>query len=650
MDPHRLSGGQRQRLAVAVALAGGARVLILDEPLSSLDPVHARELLNVLKMFPELAIVMVEHRLELALPWATRTVLLDKGRVVANPLSRLESLEALGLNGPGLVELERRVPGPWIKRKEAIRAWGEPAGEPVLSIENLQFSYEKPLFSGLDLTIRTGERVALVGANGSGKSTLLQLITGQLQGKGRIERKGRIVAVPQNPDLALFCSSVAEELGYAPQEAKCPVESMIQKTATALSLQDLLDRPPQALSKGQRLRVAVAAALAAEPGLLILDEPTAGQDKEQVDRMFQSLVTSRTTLLFACHDLEVVARYATRVYVVGKGLEGPPLSCLLQSGLPLPGLVQLCAALKLPVMEPKALAEYVATGPGFSVETLPASIEDAQPPLPVIAAETTVLSARTRLIIAGSLALIGLCLEGTFALSLLAIPPAALLLLHPRTRGYRLALLGTAGLLIWSTAISQGLFWAGWPQTPWLGIFYREGVLHGLTQSLRFVGSLSIGGLLLATTGINRLLGGLGMLGVPGGLGLLGAMALRAVPMVGQELLSVRRARAMRGRPIWKRKPWAWLNEEARLLLPVVARAIRRSQALGESLDTRGFSASRLVIGQEPETRLDVLVMGGCCVLTATTFFLRILIVLYQLDWYYHPALRPIYGWVRAWM
>ncbi len=344
-DPRRLSGGQQQRMMVAAALAGGAPVLLLDEPLAQLDPVGAEELLLLLKNLSEggVAVVMVEHRLELALPWASRCVVMKAGRVVADPLATSMQLSLWDLQAPTIARVTMLVPPPW--RARVHWRWSPPeVGSTALTAENLSFGWpgSPPLFSRLQLHLRRGERVALMGANGVGKSSLLRVLAGHQPPLAGTITGDRPIAVPQNPDLSLFCATVEEEICFAMEERGVPRADQRAKAAIIaekFGLEKLLASPPQALSRGQRLRVAVAAALGAEPGLLLLDEPTAGQDLPQVERMFRGLPTE-IALLFACHDPEVVLREATRLWVLFPGglLDGPPLETLqraLALGCPL---------------------------------------------------------------------------------------------------------------------------------------------------------------------------------------------------------------------------------------------------------------------------------------------------------------------------
>ena len=320
-DPERaalaLSGGQRQKLVIAAALAAGAKLLLLDEPLSQLDPGSARDLLGQLRRLADegIAVLLVEHRRRAVLPFADRMVEMEDGRIVRD--------EPVERGAPPSSEDWRPAPRP-----------APPLGAPtaaILSARALSHRFGSVLaLDRVDVSLHPGERVALVGRNGAGKSTLLGLLAGYLPGK--VRRRGRVVDVPQDPDLALFCATVRQELAYGPVEARlapAEVAARVAASAEALSLSDLLDRPPQALSRGQRLRAAVAAALSCRPEALLLDEPTSGQDAGQVERMMLGLrsALAEGLLVFATHDLPLARRHATRVLVLEAGrivAEGAP--------------------------------------------------------------------------------------------------------------------------------------------------------------------------------------------------------------------------------------------------------------------------------------------------------------------------------------
>lgn len=266
---------------------------------------------------------------------------------------------------------------------------------------------------------------------------------------------------------------------------------------------------------------------------------------------------------------------------------------------------------------------------------------------------------RYRLGMVACVGVLALCLEGAPALAAVALPAALLALAQPRMAGWRLRFLAALALLVWSTALSQGLFYAVPPRTPLVVLLdrppvaiWREGVVHGLVQSLRFVAVLGAGLALALSTSPDRLLAALLALRVPYGLALMGATAVRFLPLVGAELVAVRQARARRGRPIWDRSPWAWLRLEAALLRPVLARAIRRARALAESLETRGFhpTAPRAVVTPMRATLAERVGLWTLVVVSGAAVVARVLYALYGAELLYVPALRGLYAFVRAYL
>jgi energy-coupling factor transport system ATP-binding protein len=387
-----LSGGQTQRLVVGAALAVDARLLLLDEPLAQLDPAGARDLLAQVRQLADagMAALIVEHRLEACMGVVDRIVIMDQGRILrSDPIAAwspggeaIEVARRLGLTLPGLLDLEDRrqrdatpsanasttSPSPSSGPSSSLgKGPEEGQGEVLGSGTDLRHRYPgttEDALAGVDFTLRTGERVALLGGNGTGKSTLLKRISGEI--RGPIFAPGRrVVAVPQDPDLALFSTTVAEELAYGPREHGMDVAAQVAASAAALSVDTLLDRAPQALSRGQRLRVAVAAALSCAPDLLLLDEPTSGQDHDQVEHMMLALrdALADGALVFATHDVGLALRHATRVIVLAAGrvvADGSPVEVLgalpTDGPLVLPPLARHCLDLGLAPMTAAQLA------------------------------------------------------------------------------------------------------------------------------------------------------------------------------------------------------------------------------------------------------------------------------------------------------
>ena len=257
------------------------------------------------------------------------------------------------------------------------------------------------------------------------------------------------------------------------------------------------------------------------------------------------------------------------------------------------------------------------------------------------------------LLLAGVLAVV---LEQPQSLAGLALVCALPLMLAPIGWTWRWRALAVAGAVVWSTVLSQGLFYAELPRRPALElgplVLWREGIAHGLVQSLRFVAVGFAGVAMVATTPLDRMLAALLALRVPYSLAFLATTGLRFVPEVGREVLTVRRARARRGRPAWKRAPWAWLALEVSLLRPVVARAVRRARTVAESLDVRGFDATTPRAIRRPlrmaRWEPPLLLAATAAVLAALAA--RLLYVAYVTEVAYFPELRQVYGLVREWL
>ncbi|SES68928.1 energy-coupling factor transport system ATP-binding protein [Methanococcoides vulcani] len=362
----KLSGGQKQRICIASMLAMMPGILVLDEPISQLDPKGAADVMHTIRELNrklDLTIVLVEHRLHEIAHLVDRIVVMDEGKIVLDaPISKafehIGLFHSLGLRIPETVELFHRLGYDRLPLlvDDALDMLGKQSGcntvplyessdypneqcnrgDPVISITDVWFGYEKDtmVLKGIDLDIHEGERVALMGTNGSGKSTLLLHLSAMLKpDKGSVEIMGidtgskgpysfasKVGLVFQNPDLMLFCDSVEEEVRFAP--SNLGLEDPVQMAGNALESMSILDLrldPPQALSRGQRLRTAVASVLSVQPKLMLLDEPTTGQDKLHIEQMMEHFVKNDNTLVFCTHDVETAIRYATRIVVMNEG-------------------------------------------------------------------------------------------------------------------------------------------------------------------------------------------------------------------------------------------------------------------------------------------------------------------------------------------
>lgn len=365
-----LSGGERQRVAIAGVLTLQPRVLVLDEPTSQLDPQSAEEVLVALRALNEdlgLTLVMAEHRLERVAKYADRVLLMGASRALrvgdpaevlagsplAPPLVRL--CDHLGWRPPTLtIKATRRrpefrrlkhQPPPTNDDPDDAAAGLTATAPPAISADNLWFSYPSApeALKGLNLEVPTGSLTALLGRNGSGKSTLLKALVGLIRpqrGRVRLRAGDRTLDpqrlelhqvaqdvgfVPQNPSRCLFHETVRQELEWSlaqRQQQDHGSRQRLDDLTDTLGIAGLMDRHPRQLSTGERQRVALATALAGDPSILLLDEPTRGLDSAIKDRMASWLTRQRqrgVTVLMATHDVELVARCADHTVLLGGG-------------------------------------------------------------------------------------------------------------------------------------------------------------------------------------------------------------------------------------------------------------------------------------------------------------------------------------------
>ena len=367
-NPHEISGGEQQLVTIAAILALDPKLIVLDEPYANLDPVNVRRIRDLLKTIHRqgMAVLISEHRLRYTVPDVQRMVVLHQGRVVLDgpPTEVLpKDVESFGLELPlavrsglqlGLKQLPLDVAAlqssvtsnqalPDLKPIPLAPPSNE--AETVLKAEDISFVLNgDSIISQINLTLKQGECLAVVGANGAGKTTLLKLLNGLYRAsRGRIIIKGhdtaqlkvsqlaRYVGIAfQNPNNQFFKLSVRDEIIVGAQALECYDEKWLKELTRLFRLDPLLDRSPYRLSGGEKKRVAFAAALAAKPAILALDEPTAGQDgyfRRALGEFMTELRSRGQAVLLITHDLGFAEQHAHRWLVMSKGrmvAEGPP--------------------------------------------------------------------------------------------------------------------------------------------------------------------------------------------------------------------------------------------------------------------------------------------------------------------------------------
>ena len=368
----QLSGGQTHLLALAGVLSLQPEVLILDEPIAQLDPGHADRIYAVLRRLNReygKTILVIEHHTEYIADYCKHVLLLKDGRVqwmlpTDDALQRVEELQSCNIFPPQVTiaahrlrqagELQAdRLPTTVEEGRAAFAARPgvrtctvlpqPPAGEPVVQFRDVSVRYRsvkgapRTVFSGLDLTVRRGDKIALIGSNGAGKSTLMKLMVGLLKpaggdvllnGKslhdGGPEGLGRQVSmVYQNPEDMFIQDSIQADIAYAMEARGLPdARSRTDALLERFRLTALRDRDGRLLSGGQMRRASLAIGIALDPGVLLLDEPTANLDiatRKEIMRTLDDMKQITETVVIATHDMQLVCEWAERIVVLCGG-------------------------------------------------------------------------------------------------------------------------------------------------------------------------------------------------------------------------------------------------------------------------------------------------------------------------------------------
>lgn len=370
--PHELSGGQKQRVSLAGVMVDQVKILLFDEPLANLDPATGKqtiELIDEIQEKTDTTVVIIEHRLEDVL-WrdVDRIVLMGDGKILAdlhpdellstrlleeNGIREPLYLTALRYAGVELVPAKKPAHADSVVIDEADREkmtdwfWSRPAAEaekehePLLEVRNLTFGYERgrQTLRDVSLTIHKGEMVSIVGKNGAGKSTFSKLVCGfETPDSGEILFQGRnllqenirhrakhIGYVMQNPNQMISKTMIFDEVALSLRNMGKSEEEIREKVEDTLKVCGLFpfrNWPVSALSFGQKKRVTIASVLVQDPELIILDEPTAGQDFRhytEIMEFLRGLNEKGVTVVMITHDMHLMLEYTPRALVFADG-------------------------------------------------------------------------------------------------------------------------------------------------------------------------------------------------------------------------------------------------------------------------------------------------------------------------------------------
>ena len=369
--PYELSGGQKQKVALAGVMHGNVDLLIFDEPLASLDPkmgMYAVELIDRIHKEQGKTILIIEHRLEDVLYRSVdRIILMNEGSIVFDgaPDKLLASglLPKYGIREPlyimamkyagceftedqNLSDIYQMDLSPFTEKllkqqKLELKKYVPDIGSEILKVQNVSFSYgENEVLTNISFSIKKGEKVAFVGKNGAGKSTMAKLICGIVRpSKGDIyindkdykqlsikEIGEKIGYVMQNPNQMLVKDIIRDEVELALKlrgKSKDEIDEAVKKSLKMCGLYGMRNWPVTAVSYGQRKRITIAAVLVLQPEIIILDEPTAGQDYFHYTEIMNFLDDLNKqygiTVVFITHDMHLAIQYTDRAVVFAEG-------------------------------------------------------------------------------------------------------------------------------------------------------------------------------------------------------------------------------------------------------------------------------------------------------------------------------------------
>ena len=372
-ETHLLSGGEKQKVALAGVLAMRPNVLLLDEPLASLDPASAQEALALIRRLADegISILLVEHRVEDVLRIRPdRVILMEDGRITYDGSTdgMIEFVDPRQVKLPAPIVMAHAqsnkspgdrplsvIPRPRGRRPASARASSVPVRAGLVTFEDVSFGYGEDgptVLHNVDLTVHKGDVIALLGPNGAGKTTLIKHAIGLLKPRhGTVQVEGRdsrelsvaqiahtLGYVFQSPSHMLFAPTVREELAFGPKNLGFSGEAIARNVDHAIETVNLVgleDYAPLGLSFGQQKRVSIAAILAMRSKILVMDEPTAGQDYANYTAFMDAILQMPgfEAVLFITHDLDLAIVYANRAILMVDGriaADGPPAEVLAE--------------------------------------------------------------------------------------------------------------------------------------------------------------------------------------------------------------------------------------------------------------------------------------------------------------------------------